>query len=194
MASQESVDNLRSSFINLQKTVSAKLNILSNAIHYGAGAPASTEGLRLWVINKFGRTFIKYKINDTPTYIDVKNFSLLPDAIEVPFVTNINYGTGTSSTPMMGMRLKAPTLNSTSLSIGIPASALTQWTNSSERFLDDSKSYFKNTVTGKVITFASMYSKGLEEVSIEDDSVVLTFEAGSSLSDWECLLCVNYVG
>jgi len=194
MASPEVIENLRTSFINLQKTVSDKISILSNAIHYGAAAPSSTSGLRLWVINKFGRTFIKYKINDTPAYIDVKGFSVFPSEIETPFITTNNYGNGTSSTPMWGLRLKAPTINSTALSISIPSIASSQWSGSSERFIDESKSYFKNTVSGKVITFSSMYSKGLEEVSIENDSVVLTFAAGSSLNDWECQLCVNYIG
>lgn len=194
MASPEIIENLRNSFINLQKTVSDKITILSNAIHYGAAAPSSTTGLRLWVINKFGRTFIKYKINDTPSYIDIKGFSVLPSALETPFITTQNYGNGTSSTPIWGIRLKVPTVNSTALSVSIPTGALAQWSASAERFIDESKSYFKNTVSGKVITFSSMYSKGLEEVSIEDDSIVLTFVAGSSLSDWECHLCANYVG
>lgn len=194
MASSESEESLRNSFVKLQKTVSDKLTRLKLAIHYGAATPTNIEDLQLWVINKFGRTFIKYKINDTPSYMDVKNFQVVQSALETSFITGRNYGTATASTPMYGMRLKAPTINSETITVGIPASISTLWSNSAERLIDESLSYFKNTVTGKVITFSSMYHKGLEEVSIEDDSVVFTFATGSSLSDWECVFCINYVG
>jgi len=194
MASQESEESLRSSFVKLQKTVSDKITRVQAYIHYGASTPPNIEDLRLWITNKFGRTFIKYKISDTPSYMDIKSFHVVQSELETSFITNRNYGTVTASAPMYGMRLKASTINSETITVGIPANISTQWLNSAERLIDESLSYFKNTVTGKVITFSSMYHKGLEEVSIEDDSVVFTFATGSSLSDWECVFCINYVG
>lgn len=191
MADESNVDALRDKFTKLHRSVNDKLNSL---FHSGVSAPLASAipDLKLWLANSNGRYFFKYKTSDAPSYIDVKSHVVVPTAFDTRFMTNKNYGDVTTSTPIYGIRLLAASINASTITLQIPVSHITAWNNSDLKTIDESLSYFKHTVTGQVLTFTSMYHNGMQTVSLESDSVVIAFDTGLSLSDWECVVCVNY--
>ena len=189
MSDQSTKDSLSSEARALFKTIDTKLKEL---IHYGSSQPSNVTNLKLWFSYVNNRLQLKFKTNDTPTYIDVAKPAVIPSVSNLRFITRNDYGDASSVKPVYCIRLEAPLPVSSNLALLLPTSFTAEWNNASFQSIDESLSYFENTVTGNKITFSSMFHKGMTEASIVTDGVRLSFDGVNDLSDWKAYVYLKY--
>lgn len=145
--------------------------------------------------NSYGRWKLKFWPDDeSEVSSELLPYTNVPSSYNEAFLTTDNLKKSGNdewdSKPIYGMLLKVPSINADTITLTIPGLMGTKWPSRDFKQIDESLSYFYNSTTDDRITFSSMYHLGLQTVSL-NNSVVLNFATGSSLSDWEMVICIK---